>query len=142
MTNLLFTICNTLILLVWGAILIFPKSTLSKHLISFPWVPLGISFFYIYFITVSGGIMDADFSKLDGILKLFKEATLESAAAGWLHYLAFDFWVATWIIRHSYRNEIRHPYLILPLLLTFMLGPVGILAYSIVYFSKKLRKAN
>ena len=142
MTNLLFTICNTLILLVWGAILIFPKSTLSKHLISFPWVPLGISFFYIYFITVSGGIMDADFSKLDGILKLFKEATLESAAAGWLHYLAFDFWVATWIIRHSHRNEIQHPYLILPLLLTFMLGPVGILAYSVVYFSKKLRKAN
>ena len=142
MTNLLFTICNTLILLVWGAILIFPKSTLSKRLISFPWVPLGISFFYIYFITVSGGIMDADFSTLDGILKLFKEATLESAAAGWLHYLAFDFWVGTWIIRNSQKNQIKHLYIIFPLLLTFMLGPVGILAYSIVYFSKKLKKAS
>ena len=86
--------------------------------------------------------MDADFSSLEGILKLFKEATPESAAAGWLHYLAFDFWVGTWIIRHSQKNEIKHLYIIFPLLFTFMLGPVGILAYSVVYFSKKLRKAS
>ena len=86
--------------------------------------------------------MDADFSSLEGILNLFKEATPESAAAGWLHYLAFDFWVGTWIIRHSQKNEIKHLHIIFPLLLTFMLGPVGILAYSVVYFSKKLRKAS
>lgn len=142
MTNILFTICNTLILLVWGSVLFFPKSILSKHLISFPWVPIAISFFYIYFLVLSGDIIDADFSSLEGILKLFKEATPESAAAGWLHYLAFDFWVGTWIIRHSQKNQIKHPYIILPLLFTFMLGPVGILVYSIVYFfSKKPRKA-
>ena len=139
MTNLLFTICNTLILVVWGAILIFPKSTLSKHLISFPWVPLGISFFYIYFITVSGGIMDADFSKLDGILKLFKEATLESAAAGWLHYLAFDFWVGCWMLKDSQKKGIRHIFIILPMLFTFMLGPTGILFYTLILlFHNKL----
>ena len=142
MTNILFTICNTSILFVWLSVLFFPKSILSKYLISFPWVPLAISFFYIYFLVLSGGIMDADFSSLEGILKLFKEATPESAAAGWLHYLAFDFWVSTWIIRHSQKNEIKHLYIIFPLLLTFMLGPVGILAYSVVYFSKKLRKAS
>ena len=137
MTNILFTICNTLILLVWVSVLFFPKSILSKHLISFPWVPIAISFFYIYFLVLSGDIIDADFSSLEGILKLFKEATPESAAAGWLHYLAFDFWVGTWIIRHSQKNQIKHSYIILPLLFTFMLGPVGILVYSIVYFFKK-----
>ena len=142
MTNILFTICNTSILFVWGCILFFPKSTLSKYLISFPWVPLVFSFFYIYFLVLSGGITDADFSSLQGILKLFKQATPESASAGWLHYLAFDFWVGTWIIRHSQKNEIKHLYIIFPLLFTFMLGPVGILAYSVVYFSKKLRKAS
>ena len=36
--------------------------------------------------------MDADFSSLR-YFKLFKEAP-ESAAAGWLHYLAFDFGLA------------------------------------------------
>ena len=81
MTNILFTVCNTSILLVWGSVLFFPKSILSKYLISFPWVPVAISFFYIYFLVLSGDIIDADFSSLEGILKLFKEATPESAAA-------------------------------------------------------------
>ena len=143
MTELLFNICNITILIVWAAILFFPRTSFSKLLISFPWIPLGISFLYIYFIIISGGLADADFSSLDGILSLFKKATPESAAAGWLHYLAFDFWVATWIIRHSQKQEIKHIFIIVPLLFTFMMGPVGILIYSIVYFgNKKLKKAN
>jgi len=35
--------------------------------------------------------MEADFSSLEGIVSLFKKATPESAAAGWLHYLALIF---------------------------------------------------
>ena len=143
MTELLFNICNITILIVWAAILFFPRTSFSKLLISFPWIPLGISFLYIYFIIIYGGLADADFSSLDGILSLFKKATPESAAAGWLHYLAFDFWVATWIIRHSKKHEIKHIFIIVPLLFTFMMGPVGILIYSILYFgNKKLKKAN
>ena len=98
------------------------------------------------FLTFNGegaNIFEADFSSLNGILDLFLNATPESAAAGWLHYLAFDFWVATWIIRHSQKNMIKHIFIIAPLLFTFILGPVGILTYSMVYFgNKKLRRAN
>ena len=143
MTELLFNICNITILVVWTAILFFPRTSFSKLLISFPWIPLGISFLYIYFIIIAGGLADADFSSLDGIVSLFKKATPESAAAGWLHYLAFDFWVAAWIIRHSQKHEIKHIFIIVPLLFTFMMGPVGILIYCILYFgNKKLKKSN
>ena len=143
MTVLIFNFCNTAILLVWILILFFPRVKISKQLIQFPWVPLGISFFYTYFLIVSGGLAEADFSSLEGIVSLFKSATPESAAAGWLHYLAFDFWVATWIIRHSQKNMIKHIFIIAPLLFTFILGPGGILIYSMVYFgNKKLRRAN
>ena len=72
MTNILFTICNTSILFVWASVLFFPKSILSKYLISFPWVPFIISFFYIYFLVLSGGIMDADFSSLEGYFKIIQ----------------------------------------------------------------------
>jgi len=137
MTTLFFNLCNTLILVAWAAILFFPKSKVSKPLISFPWIPLGISFFYTYFIIVSGGLAEADFSSLEGIVVLFKNATPESAAAGWLHYFAFDFWVGTWMIRHSQKFQIKHILIVLPLLCTFMLGPIGILIYSLVFFTKK-----
>lgn len=143
MTTILFDVCNLLILLVWGLVLFFPRRKISENLISYPWVPLGISFFYSYFIVVSGGLVEADFSSLEGIVSLFKNTTPESAAAGWLHYLAFDFWVGTWIIRHSRKNEIAHLAIILPLLCTFMLGPVGIMIYSLLFFGiRQFRKAK
>ena len=137
MTNLIFNFCNILILIAWGAIIISPQKKISRILISYPWIPLTLSFFYIYFIIISGGLMEADFSSLNGIVTLFKNATPESAAAGWLHYLAFDFWVGTWIIKHSRKEKISNKIIVLPLLLTFILGPVGILAYSMILLAKK-----
>lgn len=143
MTTILFDLCNLIILLVWGFILFFPRLRISENLISYPWVPLGISFFYSYFIIVSGGLAEADFSSLEGIVTLFKKTTPESAAAGWLHYLAFDFWVGTWIIRHSRKKEIAHLAIIFPLLCTFMLGPVGIMMYSFLLIGiQQFRKAK
>ncbi|MDA9139771.1 ABA4-like family protein [Flavobacteriaceae bacterium] len=125
MTVLFFNLCNTVILVAWAAILFFPKSTVSKPLISFPWVPLGISFFYSYFIIVSGGLAEADFSSLEGILVLFQNATPESAAAGWLHYLAFDFWVGTWIVRHSQKKSNKTRVYCPAFVVYFYVGPRG-----------------
>lgn len=50
-------------------------------------------------------------------------------AAGWLHYLAFDLFVGTWIARTGLRERI-HPLLLLPCLpLTFLIGPAGLLLF-------------
>lgn len=137
MTDILFTICNTAILFAWGVVLFSPKWRFSKQLIAYPWVPLFLSFFYLYFLVVAGGLADADFTSLKGITTLFRQSTPESAAAGWLHYLAFDFWVGMWMIRHSQKNQIGHLWVLFPLMCTFMLGPVGILIYSLIFFGMK-----
>mgnify|MGYP006075824419 CR=1 FL=1 len=143
MTYILFDLCNSIMLLAWTFLLFLPKWSFTERLIAYPWVPLGISFFYVYFLIVSGGLAEADFSTLDGITSLFRLSTPESAAAGWLHYLAFDFWAGTWIIRHSRRHQISHWAILFPLLCTFMLGPIGIMVYSVVYFIKRqLKKAK
>ena len=138
MTNLIFNAINTLILVACGAIIFFPKQKFSQTLMSYPWIPLGVSIFYLYFVILSGGLLEADFSSLEGIVSLFKKASPESAAAGWFHYLAFDFWVGVWIIKHSRIKGISHKTIILPLLFTFMLGPVGILTYSFILLGQKI----
>ena len=132
MTSLLFNLCNTGVLFAWFLILFLPRIRISKALISFPWVPLFLSFFYLYFFTQTEGFMQADFTSLEGILLLFQQATLSSAAAGWLHYLGFDFWVACWMIQYSQKHQIPHYAIVLPMLATFMLGPTGVLLFSIV----------
>ncbi len=49
--------------------------------------------------------------------------------AGWFHYLAFDLFVGTWIAREGERVGIA-PVLLIPcFVLTFLFGPVGLLAF-------------
>ena len=132
MTSLLFMICNTAIVLFWMLLLFFPRQKITLSLMAFPWIPLVLSFFYAYFFFGFGGLAEADFSSLEGILKLFKESTPESAAAGWLHYLAFDFWMGCWIVTHSQQKEIPHLWIVLPLFCTFLLGPMGVMSYTLI----------
>ncbi len=140
MITLLFNIANTLILLMWLLLFAFPKWHFTQKLTQFPWVPLVLSFFYIYFLGNSGSLAEADFTTLEGITQLFTNATPSSAAGGWMHYLAFDYWVGCWVVQHSQKNQIPHWAILFPLLFTFMLGPVGLLLYAIVYALFKLTK--
>jgi hypothetical protein len=51
-------------------------------------------------------------------------------AAGWLHYLAFDLVVGSWIAERAAGLGLPH-LLVLPLLaLTFLFGPAGLLAFA------------
>ena len=50
-------------------------------------------------------------------------------AAGWLHYLAFDLFVGAWEVFDSQKNNVAHWYVVPCLLLTLMLGPVGLALY-------------
>ena len=139
-TPFLFTIANTAILFAWLPLLVAPKKKIAQTLIAFPYVPLVISLFYLYFLLTDGGLSEADFSSLEGILKLYHQATPEAAAAGWMHYLAFDFWVGCWVLRDAQKRELPHALILLPLLSTFMLGPVGVLLYVIfsqLYLTRK-----
>ena len=59
-------------------------------------------------------------------------ASDSALVAGWLHYLAFDLFVGTWIVREGVEHKL-HPLLILPCLpLTFLFGPAGLLLFLIL----------
>lgn len=49
--------------------------------------------------------------------------------AGWIHFLAFDLLVGGWQVRDARRRGVPHLAVIPCLVLTLMLGPVGLLAY-------------
>lgn len=49
--------------------------------------------------------------------------------AGWLHYLAFDLFVGAWIAERAAGLGLPHPLLWPVLLLTFLFGPAGWLAF-------------
>ena len=130
-TENIFNGLNLLVLLGWIPLFIFPYSRFTKKLIDGLYVPFFLCVFYIYFLSQTKGLFSADFSSLGGILDLFKSSTEESAAAGWIHYLAFDYFVGCWIVNHSIKKGIPYIIFIIPLVFTLFAGPFGLLLFLI-----------
>ena len=128
----IFNIFNSGILLFWMLLLFFPKQSITQKVIAYPWVPLVIAFGYIYFMGMTSETFSADFTSLNGLTEMFQNANPQGVAAGWLHYLAFDFWVGCWMLKNSQEKGVKHIWMLVPMLFTFMLGPVGIIIYTLV----------
>ena len=93
-------------------------------------VPILLSLGYVTLILFfpSGG--GGGFGSLAEVIDLF--ANPSAMMAGWLHYLAFDLLIGAWICRTSRRDGLSF-WLVAPCLpLTFLFGPAGFLAFSIV----------
>ena len=69
------------------------------------------------------------FSSLKGVVSLFKHP--RAVLTGWIHYLAFDLFVGLYILNHAQQFSINHLWLVPALFFTLMLGPVGLLLYSV-----------
>ena len=67
------------------------------------------------------------FGSIEAVRRLFGDDA--ALAAGWLHYIAFDLFVGTWIAAEGLDAGASR-LLVLPcLLLTFLFGPLGLLVF-------------
>jgi Domain of unknown function (DUF4281) len=127
----LFQIVNPLALLGWIVLIasILLKKPVWRDQVAGRFWPLGFAVLYsaliiFFFFKAPGG-----FDTLANVQLLF---TSEWAAlAGWVHYLAFDLFVGTYISR-SVMTLGMSRLLLVPLLpLTFMFGPMGLLGFEV-----------
>ena len=138
-TESVFNGINLIVLFGWVPLFMFPYSRFTRNLVDGLYIPFFLCVFYLYFLSQTKGLFSADFSSLGGILDLFKNSTEESAAAGWIHYLAFDYFVGCWIVNHSIKKGIPYIIFIMPLIFTLFAGPFGLLLFLILrLFYKRL----
>ena len=138
-TESVFNGINLIVLFGWVPLFMFPYSRFTRNLVDGLYIPFFLCVFYLYFLSQTKGLFSADFSSLGGILDLFKNSTEESAAAGWIHYLAFDYFVGCWIVNHSIKKGIPYIIFIIPLIFTLFAGPFGLLLFLILrLFYKRL----
>lgn len=78
-------------------------------------------------VAVTGSGAAPDFSTLAGVKALLSSDA--GATTGWYHYLAFDLFIGGWIARDAHSRGLSPWWLPPILLMTFMAGPVGLLAY-------------
>lgn len=125
----LFSIASTLALIGWLALLLAP----AKYPV---WRPiaviaaLALCMLYAGLIGAFWTRGEGDFGSLAGVARLFEHQGL--LLAGWVHYLAFDLLVGAWEREESQRIGLSRWLLAPCLFLTFMLGPIGWLAFMAV----------
>jgi hypothetical protein len=127
----IFSLASTLALIGWVIIVVAPHWQHART-VTFSGVVLLLSTLYAYLIlrymgdaTQNGG----GFGSLKEVALLFQ--TPEALLAGRVHYLAFDLMTGLWISMDAAKRGINRWFTLPFLFLTFMLGPIGLLTYSI-----------
>ena len=126
MLESIFSACSTMALLGWALLVFLPRQRLA-HLLAAAGIPLAISVVYLVLIAKHFGRSEGGFGSLSDVAQLFSNPAL--LLAGWVHYLAFDLFIGAWELRDAQRHGIPHLLVVPCLLLTFMLGPIGLLIY-------------
>lgn len=83
-----------------------------------------------YVLLIAEGFAAAEgggFGSIGEVRALF--ANDAALAAGWLHYLAFDLFVGTWIARRGLAEGVPALLLLPCFALTFLFGPAGLLLF-------------
>ena len=76
------------------------------------------------------GADGGSFTSIDGVRTLFSSDV--GMVIGWTHFLVFDLFIGAWEARDAQRREFSHWLLIPCLILTFMLGPIGLFLYLVL----------
>ena len=126
-----FQTCSTIAMVGWIVLLIISPfwSSFDRFLIGIIITLFAIVYAWLIFQVFTPGDFEK-FSSLNGVMDLFTNKT--AVTAGWVHYLAFDLLTGIWIKKNAQKYNIHHLILIPCLLLTFMLGPIGLLLYLLV----------
>jgi hypothetical protein len=127
-----FEVTNTIALLAWVALVLFPARRVVSHLLCGIVVPAILAAGYAGVIgwkLTQNGPPPGDVMTIAGLRAIFADDWVFAAA--WTHYLCFDMVVGSWIARDAVRLLIPWPLRTVALVLTFLAGPVGFLIHVI-----------
>jgi len=126
-----FLVCNYGVLPAWLLLMVVPNSSWTQVVVHRVWIPMALGLVYAWaFVAGPGAPEGGSFQTLAGVMRLFDSPYL--TVAGWVHYLVFDLFIGAWEARDAGRRGIAHAWLVPCLILTLMLGPLGLLAYLVV----------
>lgn len=122
----LFSILNLITVAAWLPLVCLPRLRwTATHLPVL--MPLLLAVVYVVLIAATLPRSEGGFSSLAGVRALFDNPW--ALLAGWTHYLAFDLFIGGWEVRDAQQRGVPHVLIVPALVLTFLLGPAGLLVY-------------
>ena len=134
--ELIFQISNVVAIGGWLTLIVGGRHRSVAGLVTGVFLPVLFALLYGGLILARWSGAQGGFGSLAEVLTLFSNPWL--MLAGWLHYLAFDLFIGSWEVRDAIRHRISHLVVVPCLVLTFLLGPLGLC----VYFAVRLLKTR
>ncbi|HEX6323766.1 MAG TPA: ABA4-like family protein [Vicinamibacterales bacterium] len=125
----LFGVMNAVVLPAWLMLIFLPRFKWTRIVAAYA-VPGGLAIVYLALLVMNPWPAGSGFATIAQVERLFSSSWL--LLAGWIHYLAFDLFVGAWEVRDATRLHIPHLLVVPCLILTFLIGPVGLALYFIV----------
>ena len=125
----IFSACNLLAMAGWVLLLALPRHRLAMRIAGTA-IPLTLAAVYMTLFVLHARGSSGGFSSLAAVAQLFENRWL--LLAGWVHYLAFDLFIGAWETRDAMVRRVPRLLLAPCLVMTFMLGPIGLLGYHVV----------
>ena len=128
--ELIFQLANPFVLVGWlilAAAIVFKKPVWRDVVAGQVW-PSVLAVLYTVLILFCWAKTPGGFDSLPNVQAVFTYSW--AALAGWVHYLAFDLFVGSYVARRVEEEGLPRMSLLVLLPLTFMFGPIGYLAFQ------------
>ena len=128
----------------WFVLIVFPNSQISKVFITsvFPIFILSLAYSYLLYIAyVDGYNFLQNFNLYLGLSRvsnLFEDQYF--LILFWIHFLAMNLFCGGWIVKDSQMFGMNKLLVSLPLIITYLVGPIGITLYWIIriFYAKRI----
>ena len=140
----LFMWINLGVLPFWFILIVFPQSHLSRIFVTsiFPiFILSGVYIFILYKSYLTSYDFIGNFNLylgLNELSRLFEDHLY--IMIFWTHFVAINLFIGGWIVKDSQKFSINKVLLALPLILTYLTGPIGLFLYWIIriFYAKRI----
>ena len=128
----------------WFILIVFPQSHLSRIFVTsiFPFFILsGVYIFILYKSYLIGYDFDGNFSLylgLNELSRLFEDHLY--VMIFWTHFIAINLFIGGWIVKDYQKFSINKGLMAVPLIVTYLIGPIGLFLYWIIriFYAKRI----
>ena len=128
----------------WLILIFFPRSNLCKYFVTsiFPlFILCGAYIFILYKSYLNSYDFNNNFNLylgVENISDLFEDKSY--LIMFWIHFISINLFTGGWIVKDSQKFSINKFFLIAPLVVTYLIGPLGLLLYWLIriFYAKSI----
>jgi len=128
----------------WMILIFFPQSSICRYFVTsiFPiFILSGAYVFILYKAYLNSYSFDNNFNLylgINNISELFSDKIF--LLMFWIHFISINLFTGGWIVRDSQKFTINKILVMIPLIITYLIGPIGLIIYWLfrIFYAKSI----